>query len=115
MAKIIDFWSLLQRTQEYISKNYAAALIENDKSQQLKNYIDKYLRAHDYKVEGMETKAVVITMMILSMLSLERPASFIAWTMEVLQRETMGSTSSSSFARVRVFIRCLGPVASEVM
>ena len=59
MAKIIDFWSLLQRTQEYISKNYAAALIEQDKSQQLKNYIDKYLRDHDYKVEGMETKALI--------------------------------------------------------
>ncbi len=59
MAKIIDFWSLLQRTQEYISKNYAAALIEHDKSQQLKNYIDKYLRDHDYKVEGMETKALI--------------------------------------------------------
>ena len=59
MAKIIDFWSLLQRTQEYISKNYAPALIDEDKSQQLKNYIDKFLRDHDYKVEGMETKALI--------------------------------------------------------
>ena len=59
MAKIIDFWSLLQRTQEYISKNYAQALIDEDKSQQLKNYIDKFLRDHDYKVEGMETKALI--------------------------------------------------------
>ena len=59
MAKIIDFWSLLQRTQEYISKNYAQALINEDKSQQLKNYIDKFLRDHDYKVEGMETKALI--------------------------------------------------------
>lgn len=59
MAKIIDFWSLLQRTQEYISKNYAPALIDADKSQQLKNYIDKYLRDYDYKVEGMETKELI--------------------------------------------------------
>ena len=55
------------------------------------------------------------TMIILSMLSFFRPASFMAWMMEFLQRSTMGSTSSSSLARVMVCTRCLGPEASDVM
>ncbi len=55
------------------------------------------------------------TMMILSMLSTVRFASFIACVIDVLQRDTMGSTISSSFARVIVLTRCFGPVESDDM
>ena len=52
----IDFWSLLQKTQEFLSRNYAAALNDRDKSGQLKNYIDKYLRDNNYHIDGMDTR-----------------------------------------------------------
>ena len=55
------------------------------------------------------------TMMILSILSGFRWASDMACSMDCLHLETMGSTSSSSLARVTVWIRCLGPLASEEM
>ena len=55
----IDFGSLLQRTQEYLSRNYAAALTDKDKSEQLKNYIDKYLRDNNYRVDGMDTRFLI--------------------------------------------------------
>ena len=56
----IDFWSLLQQTQEYLSRNYAAALTDRDKSGQLKNYIDKYLRDNNYHVDGMDTRVLTL-------------------------------------------------------
>ena len=55
------------------------------------------------------------TRMILSILSGLRRASDMAWSMGPLHLDTMGSTSSSSLARVMVWIRCLGPVASDEM
>ena len=100
MAKIIDFWSLLQRTQEYISKNYAAALIEHDKSQHLKNYIDKYLRDYDYKVEGMETKAVLITMMDLSKTVFLRRAAVAPATTPITA--AIAAAITPSLAEVRI-------------
>lgn len=44
MANLIDFWSLLTLTQEYISKNFAALLTDKKKLPQLKAYTDKFLR-----------------------------------------------------------------------
>ena len=55
----IDFWLLLQKTQEFLSRNYAAALTDRDKSGQLKNYIDKYLRDNNYRVDGMDTRVLI--------------------------------------------------------
>ena len=55
------------------------------------------------------------TMMILSILSEESLASLMACSIGPLQRLTMGSTSSSSLARVMVWIRCFGPDASDAM
>lgn len=52
MAKTIDFWTLLQLTQEYISAHYAAALTDQDKLPQLKAYIEQYVRENEYAVEG---------------------------------------------------------------
>lgn len=48
MAKHIEFWTLLRLTQEYISQHYASALTDKNKLNQLKSYIDKYLRDNDY-------------------------------------------------------------------
>ncbi len=59
MAKRIDFWSLLRQTQEYISRHYAAALIDQEKNPQLKAYIDKYLRDNDYAVDGYTSAQII--------------------------------------------------------
>ena len=50
MAKQIDFWTLLKLTQEYVSQHYAAVLTDKSKLNQLKAYVDKYLRDNDYHV-----------------------------------------------------------------
>lgn len=59
MAKQVEFWPLLRETQEYISRNYAAALIDTEKNSQLRAYIDKFLRDRDCHVEGYDTKQLI--------------------------------------------------------
>ena len=59
MAKMIDFWTLLKMTQEHISSQYAAVLTDQEKLHQLKAYVDKYLRDHDFKVEGLTTHQLI--------------------------------------------------------
>ncbi len=59
MAKIMDFWTLLRLTQEYVSQHYAAALIDREKQGQLRSYIDKYLRDNDCRVEGFTTGELI--------------------------------------------------------
>ncbi len=54
-------------------------------------------------------------MMILSIFSLLSLASAMAPSMHGLHLETIGSTRSSSLARVSVWVRCLGPDASDAM
>lgn len=53
MANIIDFWTLLKVTQEFVSLNYSSTLTDKNKNVQLKAYVDKFLRDKDYEVEGM--------------------------------------------------------------
>ena len=53
MAQKIDFVSLLHKSQEYISENYAAALSDRSKVVQLRSYIEKYLHDSGFEVEGM--------------------------------------------------------------
>ena len=53
MATGIAFFSLLSQVQEYISTHYSAALSDSQKVGQLKSYIEKFLRDHQYIVEGM--------------------------------------------------------------
>lgn len=53
MAQKIDFVSLLHKSQEYISENYAAALSDLSKVVQLRSYIEKYLHDSGFEVEGM--------------------------------------------------------------
>ena len=59
MAKQIEFWTLLRLTQEYISQQYASVLTDKNKLNQLKSYIDKYLRDNDYHVENLTTKELI--------------------------------------------------------
>ena len=56
MAKTVNFVSLLQMVQEYISQNYAAALSDKKKLGQLRSYIDKYLNDTGYVVDGFTTE-----------------------------------------------------------
>ena len=53
MAQKINFVSLLHKSQEYISENYAAALSDRSKVVQLRSYIEKYLHDSGFEVEGM--------------------------------------------------------------
>lgn len=53
MAQKIDFVSLLHKSQEYISENYAAALSDRSKVVQLRSYIEKYMHDSGFEVEGM--------------------------------------------------------------
>ena len=59
MSEPNEFVSLLQSVQEYISKNYAAALTETAKLPQLKTYIEKYLRDRSIAVEGFTSQELV--------------------------------------------------------
>ena len=59
MSEPNEFVSLLQSVQEYISKNYAAALTETAKLAQLKTYIEKYLRDRSIAVEGFTSQELV--------------------------------------------------------
>ena len=47
----IEFVPLLNLVQQYISGRYSAALTEEDKQNQLRSYIEKYLRDTEYTVE----------------------------------------------------------------
>jgi pilus assembly protein CpaF len=58
MGRTIEFVQLLHLAQEYISKNYAAALKEKSKFPQIKTYLEKYLRDNGFTVDGMTTNEV---------------------------------------------------------
>lgn len=58
MAKTIPFVELLEKTQGFISRNYAAALSDSSKFVQLRAYIEKYLHDSGFEVEGMGFKDV---------------------------------------------------------
>ena len=53
MAKPVEFVTLLERVQQYISERYAAALADKEKSAQLRSYIEKYIFDYGVVVEGM--------------------------------------------------------------
>ena len=56
MAYSSAFIYVLQSAQKYISERYAASLAEEDKYEQLRTYIDKYLYDSNSQVEGMTFK-----------------------------------------------------------
>lgn len=49
----IDFVTLLSLVQQHISEHYSASLANSKKFEQLRSYIDKFLRDKHYAVEGM--------------------------------------------------------------
>ncbi len=55
MGKSIAFVPLLHLAQEYISQNYAAALMEKSKFPQIKTYLEKYLWDNGFTVDSMST------------------------------------------------------------
>ena len=55
----IELSSLVGLTQSYIAKNYATALIDKNKTAELKAYIGKYLYDTGYSVAGYDTKGLV--------------------------------------------------------
>ena len=59
MNKIIDFNSLLSSVQNHISTHYSAVLNEENKGEELKEYIKKFIRDFDYEVEGYDFDTLV--------------------------------------------------------
>ncbi len=59
MAKTIGLYSLLSQVQSYISRNFTAAIGEEEKRSQLKYYIEQYIRENEYAVDGMTDKEVI--------------------------------------------------------
>ena len=55
----IELSTLVGLTQSYIAKNYATALIDKSKTDELKAYIGKYLYDTGYSVSGYDTKGLV--------------------------------------------------------
>ena len=38
-----DLWTVLSATQQYLTRNYASALTDESKHNQLRSYIEKYI------------------------------------------------------------------------
>ncbi len=56
---MIELSSLVGLAQSYIAKNYAMALIDKTKQDELRAYIGKYLYDTGYTVDGYDTKSLV--------------------------------------------------------
>ena len=54
-----DLWSVLAKTQQYISKYYASALTDESKHDQLKSYIEKYILDEGFLVDGLTDEKLV--------------------------------------------------------
>lgn len=59
MATATDFWTALNATQEYISRNYSQSLTDRKKIFQLKAYIDKFIRENNLVVEPLSHAELV--------------------------------------------------------
>lgn len=59
MAKTIGLYNLLGQVQSYISRNFTAAIGDDDKRTQLKYYIEQFIRDNDFTVEGIPDKDVI--------------------------------------------------------
>ena len=54
-----DLWKALEETQLYISKYYATALTDEDKHDQLKAYIEKFVLDNGYLVDGFTDEELI--------------------------------------------------------
>ena len=58
MAQPLDFVTVLNRVQQYISQRYSAALADKNKSAQLRTYIEKYIFDYDFTLDDAYDMAV---------------------------------------------------------
>ena len=56
---VIELSSLVPLCQSFIARNYSAAIIDKNKTEELKAYIGKYLYDTNYSVVGFDTKELV--------------------------------------------------------
>ena len=54
-----DLWKVLDETQRYISKTYAQALTDENKREDLRYYIEKFVLDHGYIVDGFTDEQLV--------------------------------------------------------
>ena len=54
-----DLWEVLSATQRYISKTYASALTDENKREDLRYYIEKFVMDHGYIVDGFTDEQLV--------------------------------------------------------
>lgn len=59
MKRMIEYVPLLSSVQEYVSARYAAALTNAGIQDQLRPYIEKFLRDNEYSVDGMSDQELV--------------------------------------------------------
>ena len=55
----IEFWDVLTLTQQHISKYYAAALTDENKREDLKHYIEKFILDGGYLVNGLTDEQLI--------------------------------------------------------
>ena len=55
----IKLYDLLSQTQQYIAKYYASALTDEQKHEQLKSYIEKYILDSGFIVDGFDENALI--------------------------------------------------------
>ena len=55
----IDLYDLLAKTQEHIAKYYAAVLTDEEKHDQLKSYIEKFILDGGYFVDGFTDEKLI--------------------------------------------------------
>ena len=54
-----NLWDVLNETQRYISKTYAQALTDENKREDLRYYIEKFVMDHGYIVDGFTDEQLV--------------------------------------------------------
>ncbi|MBO4309031.1 MAG: CpaF family protein [Clostridia bacterium] len=54
-----NLWDVLNETQRYISKTYASALTDENKREDLRYYIEKFVMDHGYIVDGFTDEQLV--------------------------------------------------------
>ncbi len=54
-----DLWTVLDKTQAYISRYYATALTDESKHEDLQNYIEKFVLDGGFLVEGFTDETLI--------------------------------------------------------
>ena len=54
-----DLWTVLSATQQYLTRNYASALTDESKHNQLRSYIEKYILDNGYTVPDLRDDELI--------------------------------------------------------